>query len=371
MELHHHGAITVIAAITDGANTHLARSPAFMTTPLHQSIIQHLSENNTLTVHDYMQLALQHPEHGYYRKAQAVGAEGDFITAPEISQIFGDLLGMWFIHAWHVCGTPKKAAFTEFGPGRGTLSADILRIITKNNDTTNVFKLHLLESNETLRKEQAKKLWQHQPIWHDDINSLPTNLPLFIVANEFFDALPIRQYVGNTERCIQLEGEALTFTPQGDVTKEICPAALEIIQQLAAKLQKQGGCMLIIDYGYTENSRQNKDTLQAVKSHHYHPVLQDAGEADITALVDFSAIAACARQYGLQTHGISSQGSFLERLGGEIWLKKLQAANLHHSQKALELQQGWQRLTMPQQMGDLFKVIALTAHPCELAGLHR
>lgn len=342
-----------------------------MTTPLHNIVAEYLHDHGSMTVHDYMQLCLQHPEHGYYRKAQAVGKDGDFITAPEISQIFGDLLGMWMLHAWHVCGAPRKAALVELGPGRGTLSADILRMIKKNEDATNVFALHLVESNETLRAEQAKKLWQHQPVWHDDIAPLPHELPLFIIANEFFDALPIRQFVGGVERSIRLEGEALIFSPEGNVTRETCPAAQEMLAILAERLKAQGGVMLVVDYGYQGVAfrAQDSDTLQALRNHQFHPVLQDVGEADLTAHVDFTALAETAKAKGLHVHGVVAQGIFLERLGGEIWLKKLQAATVRNPQKAAELQQGWNRLSKPDQMGDLFKVIAFTPEPCELAGL--
>jgi NADH dehydrogenase [ubiquinone] 1 alpha subcomplex assembly factor 7 len=325
-----------------------------------------------MTVHDYMQLCLQHPEHGYYRKAQAVGAEGDFITAPEISQIFGDLIGMWLIHAWQVSGAPKKAALVEFGPGRGTLSADVFRILKKNKDAAEVFSLHLLESNETLRVEQSKKLWHYQPQWCDALEDLPTDRPLFILANEFFDALPIRQFFGMQERCITLKNGELAFENDNPVTHETCPQAEDTIRDVAARLKAQGGGMLAIDYGYATlpmptHGEPSCDTLQAIKNHAYHPVLQDAGEADLTAHVNFGRLAEVATEAGLQVHGITEQGAFLQRIGGEIWLHKLLLSATPNKQK--ELQQGWLRLASPAQMGSLFKVMALTPQPCELAGL--
>lgn len=355
---------------------------------LQQIITQQIRAHGTLTVHDYMQLCLQHPEYGYYRKAQAVGKDGDFITAPEISQVFGDLLGMWLIHAWQVSGMPKLAALVELGPGRGTLSADIMRIIKKNKTVEEVFTLHLVESNPTLRNQQSQKLWRHQPQWHDSLTTLPSDLPLFFIANEFFDALPIRQFVGEAERCVTLQNEALRFVPEGDVTKEDCPQAEEIMRLLAERLKQQGGCALIIDYGYVKNQEsrirnqaletsrfqipdskfQTGDTLQAIKNHHYHPILQDPGEADLTAHVDFTALAAIAQECGLHVHGPVEQGTFLQRIGGDLWLQKLLAkAKTPAERKSLE--EGWLRLVSPLQMGTLFKVMALTPHACELAGL--
>lgn len=342
-----------------------------MSSPLFTLIREHLQQHGSMTIHDYMQLCLQHPEYGYYRKKPAVGKEGDFITAPEISQIFGDLIGMWLIHAWQVCGAPPKATLVELGPGRGTLSADVLRMLHKHPELKDVFSLHLVESNTTLREIQAQKLWRYQPEWHDEITTLPEHLPLFILANEFFDALPIRQFVGDTERSIILTTtDTFSFSPAGTVTHETCPQAHEILKLLGHKIIHQSGCALFIDYGYnTVENLGDRDTLQALLSHQYHPVLEQPGEADLTAHVDFIALKETATQSGLHSHGPVTQGEFLQRLGGEIWLKKLQANAFTNSSAQKTLQEGWHRLTAPQEMGELFKIIAFTPQPCELAGL--
>ncbi len=341
-----------------------------MSAPLHKLITDHIRSHGYITVHDYMQLCLQHPEYGYYRKAQAVGREGDFITAPEISQLFGDLLALWLIHAWQVLGEPRKVVLVELGPGRGTLAVDVMRMLKKKSETAGVFSLHLVESNETLRGQQAKKLWHYEPQWHDSMATVPADFPLFIIANEFFDALPIRQFIGTQERKVILQDDQFAFAPEGAVTGEACPQAGEVMQHLCQRLQRQGGCALIIDYGYVAPSSSyaaQRDTLQAIKNHAYHPVLSDPGEADLTAHVDFGQLAHAALNKGLHVHGPVTQGAFLQRIGGDLWLQKLRAKVSPDTQK--ELEEGWLRLVSPNAMGELFKIMALTPNACDLAGL--
>lgn len=299
-----------------------------------------------LSVHDYMQLCLQHPEYGYYRKAAAIGKQGDFITAPEISQIFGDLIGLWLRDIWQKMGE-NPVALVELGPGRGTLSSDILRHFSPDE-------LHLVESNELLRDAQAKTLWQHEPQWHDSIASLPSNTPLFIVANEFFDAFPIRQWVGDEERMVN---EAFEFAPQGEVTREECPQAKEMILHICNRLKAQGGVLLMADYGYAEGEQ--GDTLQAVKDHQYHRPLEDCGEVDLTSHLDFQALSQVANDAGCMASPIVEQEKFLRSLGGEVWLQKLltKAPDIDQQKTLLE---GWMRLISPAQMGTLFKLMAIT-----------
>lgn len=334
---------------------------------LKQIIQQHIRQYGPMSVANYMAFCLQHPEYGYYRKAQAVGAEGDFITAPEISQIFGDMIGLWLIDCWQQMGAPMNIALVELGPGRGTLSADVLRRWSKVQKQCPALQLdlHLVESNETLREQQKERLWQHEPRWHSDMSTLPADKPLFVLANEFFDALPIQQWVGEEERQVSLTEEgALCFVPQGDVTNETCPAALEILDTLCGRIQRQSGLALIIDYGYDTLSAQNgrtRDTLQALKQHRFHDPLDDCGEVDLTAHVDFAALKAAAQGHGLRASDIETQGMFLQRLGGELWLHKLLKATDDVVQREA-LGQGWQRLVSSSQMGELFKVLAITPH---------
>jgi SAM-dependent MidA family methyltransferase len=315
-----------------------------MANPLKEIIEQQLP----LSVHDYMQICLQHTEYGYYRSAKAVGAEGDFITAPEISQIFGDLIGFWWKDIWQQMGEPSFH-WCELGPGKGTLSADIMRHLKAAKE------LHLVESNASLRKIQRETLKGKLAYWHDYSESLPKDKPLFIMANEFFDALPIRQWVGEAERHIANDWN---YEPAGEVTKENCPAAMEMLELLSERLKNQGGAMLIIDYGY-ENF--TGDSFQAVKSHRYHNPLENPGKADITALVDFAAMQHQVREANLHISTIITQGKFLRSLGGEIWLQKLLLKSKNAAMQK-DLQEGWLRLVSPSQMGELFKVLAISSN---------
>lgn len=309
------------------------------------SLRKEIKSQLPLTVHDYMQLCLQHPEYGYYRNAKAVGKEGDFTTAPEISQIFGDLIGLWLRDIWQQMGE-SPFALVELGPGRGTLCADALRMLPE-------CALHLVESNETLKEQQKQTLWQYQPTWHADLSTLPSDLPLLIIANEFLDAFPIRQFVGEEERRVD---ENFTFLPEGEVTKETCPMAEKIMQQICQRLKAQNGVFLTIDYGYANG--ENGDTLQAVKDHQYHDPLKDCGEVDLTAHVNFQALQRIAEAEICSASPIVTQEKFLRSLGGDIWLQKLLQKTTDQSQQKM-LEDGWLRLISNAQMGSLFKVLAV------------
>lgn len=300
-----------------------------------------------LSVHDYMQLCLQHPEYGYYRKAQAVGAQGDFVTAPEVSQIFGDLVGLWMRDIWQQMGE-GEFHLVELGPGRGTLSADVKRMLPQGS-------LHLVESNTTLREAQREQLWKYEPQWHDKVESLPQDKPLLILANEFFDAFPIRQWVGQEERIV---APGFVFAPEGDVTREECPQAKAVLAVLCERLKAQGGALLMADYGY--GNGEAGDTLQAIKDHAFHSPLEDCGEADLTAHVDFAALSEVAKAAGCQASPMVTQEKFLRSLGGDIWLQKL-LQKAETAQQRKDIEEGWLRLISPAQMGSLFKVMAITA----------
>jgi len=326
-----------------------------------------------------MHLALAHPEHGYYIKQDPFGARGDFITAPEISQVFGELIGLWCADMWGQSGG-GPAALVELGPGRGTLMMDALRATRGIEEFHDSLTVHLVETSPILQNVQFNSLQNsHERLeWEQTVETLPEK-PCFIIANEFFDALPIRQHVqtkeGMKERRVGIDSESgeLCFVMEtgglslakGDSTIkegtiiESCQAAKEVLGTISEHLRNFGGALLIVDYGYLGEAHQ--DTLQAMKEHGYHPALRDPGEADITAHVDFNTLADLAEDCGLHVHGPVEQGKFLVRLGAEIRTEKLlQGAD---EEQGMQLISGVKRLIDPAQMGELFKVMAICADP--------
>lgn len=325
---------------------------------------------------DYMAEALMHAEHGYYATRDPFGAAGDFTTAPEISQMFGELIGLSLAQAWLDQGSPAHFALAEFGPGRGTLMADILRATSAVPGFHAAAQIHLVETSPVLRAQQAKRL---DATWHNDVTTLP-DLPLFLVANEFFDALPIRQFhrdpagwrevqIGpdltaglSAPAPIALLDHRLADTQAGDIV-EHCPALAPIIAQIGERIAARGGAALIVDYG---DWRSLGDTLQALQNHTPVDPFVDPGSADITAHVDFEAIATAASP-ALYTR-LTPQGVFLESLG---ITQRAQALAASLSDAALDAHvAAHRRLTHPSEMGTLFKVLGLYPHgaPC-IAGL--
>jgi len=328
-----------------------------------------------ISIADYMAEALLHPEHGYYTTRDPLGARGDFITAPEVSQIFGELLGLWCADAWNKLGRPPQVILAELGPGRGTLMRDALRALRVIPEFRRALRLHLVERSPALRRAQRATLADAAPLWHDDLAELPEG-PLILIANEFLDALPVRQLVrmadGWHERRVGLDAEgALTLTldpmlaaapdnaPPGSV-RELRPAAAALAERLAARLRAQSGFALFIDYGYAESAF--GDTLQALRAHRPHAVLAAPGEADLTAHVDFAAFAAAARRAGARVWGPLPQGALLARLG----LAERAAALIAGADPAqiAAIESGSRRLVHPLEMGALFKALALGGdHP--------
>ncbi len=335
-------------------------------------IKQQIRDNGPMSVADYMSLCLAHPEHGYYMKRDPFGVDGDFTTAPEISQIFGELIGLWLAAQWQKQGS-KKAILCELGPGRGTLCVDMLRATKKIAGFHDAISLHLLEISPVLKQKQWKNLaGKHAELhWHETFDELPP-LPLFFVANEFFDALPIHQFVDAVERMIGVDdNDNLCFvianeqsergdpswiasaTPRNDNVKEKSPASIAVMNQLAEHIKQYGGGGLIIDYGYTGGT--HGDTLQALKNHNYHELLETPGEADLTAHVDFDALAQAATDVAV--YGAIPQGKFLLQIGASQRLMTLcQNAN---EQQRPHIMSGFERLISHEQMGELFKVLAL------------
>jgi SAM-dependent MidA family methyltransferase len=369
--------------------------------PLETHIRRLIARHGPISVAEYMGLALGHPDYGYYRTRDPLGRSGDFITAPEISQMFGEMIGAWCMTTWQAMG---GAAFDliEFGPGRGTLMADLLRVVGKvMPEFMAAANLRLVETSPALRDRQQQALSAHAPHWHESIEDVPPG-PAIYIMNEFLDALPIRQFVatgqGLAERCVGIDPEsdrlrfvvenrvripfaspswerppdesgrvrvlpshsntltlALSHEGKGTINVsqigaivETCPAALAIVREVSARIIEHGGAAVIVDYGY--DAPGGEDTFQAVRNHAYADPLADPGEVDLTAHVDFAALAKAAREAGVTVQGPVGQGAFLlslgiaeraARLGGEA------DAALH-------------RLTAEDQMGELFKVLVLT-----------
>lgn len=344
-----------------------------------------ISVSGPISIADYMQFALSHPDHGYYIKRDPLGAKGDFITAPEISQIFGEMIGLWCAQVWVQMGG-GPISLVELGPGRGSLMADVLRATKSMKDFHNFLNIHMVETSPTFAHAQYIRLRdRHDRIeWLDSIDELPKT-KLIVIANEFFDALPIKQYVmtenGMRERRVGWSETSQAFEfvladpglalaksgqkiPPGTVM-EHSPASRSIMRSLATRVREQGGAGLIIDYGYLGEA--HHDTLQALKSHLFHPVLSDPGEADITAHVDFTTLMDITRDAGNQVGPLIDQGDFLLRMGAKLRLEML-LRQATPEQKDM-LIGGLERLTSPQAMGTLFKVMGFAHDPrIELPG---
>ena len=349
---------------------------------LKEKILRTIRAQGPISVAQYMQMALLDPEHGYYMRRDPFGATGDFITAPEVSQIFGELIGLFFAQAWEDRGRPSPFYFVELGPGRGTLMADMLRAIGKvRPQIIAAAKVVLVEVSPALRAKQAEALAGHNPSWTDEFANVPDNAPLFLVANEFFDALPVRQFIKVAkgpstfwhERMIgerngelgfalapdpaplEIVLEAMPPPPLGDVY-EVQEGAAAVAAHIASSIVARGGAALIIDYGPGKSGL--GDTLQAVKAHGYADPLAEPGEADLTVHVDFSALASAAQDDGARVFGPIRQGDFLESLGIRLratMLKKRAPEQADVIDAAID------RLTGAEQMGELFKVLAIAA----------
>lgn len=317
----------------------------------------------------YMELCLTHPRFGYYKTRDPLGRAGDFTTAPEISQIFGEMIGLCLTQAWFDQGEPARCVLAEPGPGRGTLMADLLRAARVRPGFCEGAELCLIETNPKLRDAQAGKLDASRPRWLDGIELLPEG-PLFLIANEFFDALPIRQFQKTgarwRERCVGQDGggfspglgPSMFAQPAGDhpdgTIIETCQPAEQIAGTIGARLSKHGGCAIIIDYGDWTGTG---DTLQAVADHQTRDPFTSPGEVDLTAHVSFSALAKSAEAKGAKAWPLLTQGEWLARMGAH---QRGMALAASHPDRADEISTQLTRLTGEDQMGRLFKVLALT-----------
>ena len=283
----------------------------------------------------------------YYATRDPLGRDGDFTTAPEISQMFGELVGAALADCWATAGSPSEGIYVELGPGRGTLAADALRVLGAAGFDGEV---HLVETSPTLRARQAERL--PHAIWHETINELPQK-PMLVVANEFFDALPIRQFVGAMERRIMIAAGGLAFDRDGEIVEQ-STARDEAAAAIARLLADSGGVALVIDYGHERTAP--GDTLQAVRGHRYVPILVDPGEQDLTSHVDFEALGAAAADAGAKVTGVVTQGDWLNRLGIGARAAALATAN---PDRIPELEDAVDRLCHEDRMGQLFKVMAI------------
>jgi NADH dehydrogenase [ubiquinone] 1 alpha subcomplex assembly factor 7 len=343
-----------------------------MTPPLADDVKGRIGAAGPLPLDAFMGLAAE----AYYRRARVFGASGDFITAPEISQVFGELVGLWCALRWLADGSPSRAILAECGPGRGTLIADALRATRAVPGFHAAIALHLIETSPTLRSLQAEALGGFPARWHDRLADLPTDAPIYLVANEFLDALPIRQFVRRgaawRERQVGLDGDRLVLvdgpdaSPPPDLLADLPdpvdggilehrPAADAFARDLATRLVAQGGAALILDYGPAHSGYGG--SLQAVARHAYADPLAEPGEADLTAHLDFGRLAAVARSAGLAAFGPAHQGHWLLAMGVRERTAQL-AANATPAQAAL-LASGAARLCETPAMGRLFKVLAL------------
>ncbi|EEB83908.1 class I SAM-dependent methyltransferase [Roseobacter sp. GAI101] len=340
-------------------------------TSLRDHIIERIHTTGPMRIDEYMAMCLLHPTRGYYTTRDPFGAEGDFVTAPEISQMFGELIGLCLAQTWLSQGAPARFTLAELGPGRGILMADILRATRAVPGFAQAAEITLVEASQTLRDVQRTTLAGHQVQWCDSADALPDQ-PLYLVANEFFDALPIRQFVrdgtGWRERQIGLTDGALSFglgpmlpqpafadrledTQDGDLIED-CAQLAPTVQAIANRISTHGGAALIIDYG---DWRSLGDTFQALRGHQTVDPLSAPGSSDLTAHVDFEKLAIAAAP--AQHSRITPQGVFLERLG---ITQRAQTLATTMTGKVLEGHvAAHRRLTHPSEMGNLFKVIGL------------
>ena len=352
---------------------------------LKQLIIDEIEQKGPLSLARFIELSLAHQSEGYYSLTKSIGKDSDFITSPEISQLFGEIIGVWCVNLWQLIGSPADIALVELGPGNGTLISDILRI-TKNVDGFhNAISVHLIELNNNLRQKQRAALDQFADIkkyWHNDASNLPQK-PAIFIANEFFDALPISQYIRRKDSWYAIHIDVtrpdldLAFceipidqkthdiieneyahVPRNGII-EISDMSSYIIKQIADHIVKYDGGGLFIDYGYEDsNNRLFISSLQAVKSHKYHSPFADLGAVDLSSYVNFTALKDAAKLHGAKVLGQITQRQFLLNMHMKARLERLLATATKPQQDIII--KGYNRLVNPDQMGLLFKAMAIT-----------
>ncbi|HEX3665651.1 MAG TPA: SAM-dependent methyltransferase [Rhizomicrobium sp.] len=345
--------------------------------PLGERILRTIRATGPLPVSTFMSLALLDPKAGFYASREAIGTRGAFITAPEISQIFGELLALWCAQLWRDQGSPGNPRLIELGPGRGTLMRDALRALRGAPDFLESLEVVLVEASPMLKESQQELLRNaHLPVcWVQQWSEIVQDRPLFLLANEFLDALPIRQFVmtirGWCERVVMAAGDELGFAlsphpvplivskrrgvAEPGAVLEISTAAEALVEDISRAVATQGGAALFIDYGHAADGF--GDTLQAVAHHNPVDVLACPGEADLSAHVDFASMAESARRGGAQVCPLLEQGTLLRALGIEIRADILASAD---PACATEVRNAVLRLTDRGAMGALFKAMAVT-----------
>ncbi len=344
-------------------------------TPLAEKLAARIRADGPITIAEFMDACLADPEHGYYMRREPFGRAGDFVTAPEISQMFGELIGLWAVATWEMMGEPRRFVLAELGPGRGTLMADILRTANVKPGFRRAADIHLVEISPRLTEIQRAALSASGVAihWHRRLEDVPAG-PAIFIANEFFDAMPIRQFQWTggrwAERVVGLSREgnlAVGLKPVAQRSPEVALPDGAIVEApsrgqavmgaIAGRLVNAGGAVLVIDYGSDKPGY--GDTLQAVRQHKYDDPLATPGEADVTAHVDFAALARAATAAGAACRPVVNQGEFLVRLG------LVQRANVLGRDKDTPTRDAiataMERLAGPKAMGDLFKVLAASA----------
>ncbi len=348
--------------------------------PLQSQIKQLIKSSGPMPVWRYMELCLTHPRHGYYVARDPLGREGDFTTSPEVSQMFGELLGLWAASVWKAIGSPPLLRLIELGPGRGTMMADALRALRVLPPLYQALSVHLVEINPVLREKQKAALSGTRTVtWHNSIDEVPDG-PAVILANEYFDVLPVHQAVkrasGWHERTVEIDGNGkLAFGAAADPTPRfevLLPPLVRVapvgavfewrpgteIMKIATRMRDQGGAALIIDYGHVRSDA--GDTFQAIARHSFADPLKNPGQADVTAHVDFQALAHAAEDLGARAHGPVPQGDFLKSLGIETRALALMAKATHEISE--DVSGALKRLIGGGRggMGSMFKVLAVS-----------
>ncbi|APR99122.1 class I SAM-dependent methyltransferase [Wolbachia endosymbiont of Folsomia candida] len=331
----------------------------------------------SISISDFMNAALYHQKYGYYMSKTPLGKDGDFVTAPEISQLFGEAIAVWIMHTWEKLGTPSKFSLVELGPGKGTLIHDVVRITKKYKDFFDSMSIHLVEISPVLRNIQKQTLMDIEVNWHENIDNLPEN-PTIFLANEFFDALPIDQFIyhngqwyenriviqdDNGLKIARLSQSELALSNSwipvsrtgmtdgfNGAVVEICHAGIEILKKLEKKIYNNKGAVLIIDYGYIYPSY--RSTLQSIKQHKYSNFLENVGSSDITALVNFQALKDSLKYVDCE---ISTQREFLYSFG----IKERAQALMKNANEAQKNRIFSEFLRLTENMGTLFKTIEL------------
>lgn len=349
---------------------------------LSEKLRKQVETEGPLSVEQWMAACLADPDDGYYMTRDPFGRSGDFITAPEISQMFGELLGLWSAVMWQSMGAPAEVRLVELGPGRGTLMADALRAANSLPGFIDAVSVHMVETSPVLKGSQQNKLANARCSvdWHDSLETVPDG-PMIVLANEFLDALPVQQWIFHNgqwfQRMVGHDGEAFVFAIGAPVDPEDVPDFLSgaaegaifetspvvsrVIETLARRLHTDIGAALLIDYGHTK--RGAGETLQALKGHQFADPLQNPGEQDLTAHVDFAYVAEIAKRAGAGVWGPLPQGALLERMG--IAARATRLLLNASKQQAEDIATARHRLVDDGAMGRLFKAVALT-HP-ELA----